>query len=123
MPIEVNDYEYRKIERDAKYNFPVMLYERDVLTDKIVYPPIKCENEIFCRTPQEEEHLRMLRMMRKADENKQVQQLKVLKLKYEAENLKNCKDNALMMGEKHVKDNAERQFLVAQWDKEEQMIK
>ena len=65
----------------------------------------------------------MLRMMRKADENKQVQQLKVLKLKYEAENLKNCKDNALMMGEKNVKDNAERQFLVAQWDKEEQMIK
>lgn len=45
-----------------------------------------------------------------------------MKYKYEAEGLKNCKDNALMMGEARVKYNAERQFEINQWEKLEKVV-
>ena len=50
--------------------------------------------------------------------------LKNLKLKQETEGLRNCKDNAIMMGERMIKTQAEKQWIItnSKWSAEDQEI-
>ena len=47
------------------------------------------------------------RMLRRQAELRDREEQRLYKLKYEADGLKNCKDNATLMGEKDVKLQAE----------------
>lgn len=50
--------------------------------------------------------------------------LKNLKLKQETEGLRNCKDNAIMMGERMIKTQAEKQWIItnSKWSEADQEI-
>ena len=47
---------------------------------------------------------------------------KVFRYKYEANGLKQCKDNANLMGQKQVKTSAEQQFIITHWQHETDAI-
>lgn len=55
-------------------------------------------------------------------EQNDLTQRKVQKFKYEASALKNCRDTAIMMGEKMVKQNAEEKFGIQRWLKHDKAV-
>ena len=59
------------------------------------------------RTVDEERALNAQLLLKKMSDQNDIALRKVQKFKYEAQALKNCRDTAIMMGEKMVKQGAE----------------
>ena len=113
--IEVDAPKYQAVER-RRY-VPVEWYERDIRTGKIIYPSVKCNWIFSLKTTAQERLTKTQELLDKILEDKQNDERNVLKYKYEVNGLKNCKDNAMMMGEKNVKLAAATQHMFFQKDK------
>ena len=66
----------------------------------------------------EEEELKLTNQINKLKQEKEKEERKVFQYKYEANGLKQCKDNANLMGQKQVKTSAEQQFIITHWQHE-----
>ena len=62
--------------------------------------------------------MRNQKMMKQFKEEKQQIKRKNAKLKYEAEGLRNCRDNGTLIGQKRVQTSANQQFLINKYMKQ-----
>ncbi len=73
-------------------------------------------------TPEEERQLASETQQEKYRREKEDEMKKVFMFKYEAQGLKQCKDNANLMGQRQVKNVAEQDFLITHWNRETEAI-
>ena len=120
MHVEVNAPMWRKNERRRRI-CPVEFYETHKSTRKV----IECHQlEEFNKliSADEEEDLKMAAMMMVFKENQEEDMKNAARLKFTAEQLKNMRDNAGLMGERKIGKAAEQQFFINEWAHHDNMI-
>ena len=111
MPIRVDKPNYIRTER--RTHCPVEFWAVDRETKKVIQ--IQQFDKLNIKKSEDEENAKIQRIVQSMIDRKEKDQQNFNVVKYTAEQLKNCRENATLLGENKVQHGAELEFMINKW--------